>query len=285
MRDDLTRAKSIDIEYFLSKNGIKPKRESSSRAYYLSPFRDESSPSFIVYKDENRFYDWGEKWGGDVIDIASRIWACNTSEAIKKLLGEDEIPLYHKRPSIIERMPGIEILGQRDTITNEALIEYMEKIRCVPIDVINRYCKEVTFQFPNSRYATHYGVGIENDVGGFTLRSTWFKGSTAPAGVKTVKTANTDECFLFEGFLDFMSYVVMWGEPEHTVIILNSTVFVHMMLDFLQGMDKVHAYVDNDNAGNIAIDELISNSVNVVDHRHVFADYTDLNEKLQAEKQ
>jgi len=75
----------------------------------------------------------------------------------------------------------------------------------------------------------------------------------------------------------------MWGEPKHTTIILNSTVFIHMMLDFLQGLDKVHAWVDNDNAGNIAVDELISNNVNVVDHRDVFADYNDLNEKLQAE--
>lgn len=281
--DDLTKAKNIDIGYFLSKNGIKPKRETANRAYYLSPFREEKAPSFIVYVNENRFYDWGEKWGGDVIDIAERMWSCTTTEAIKKLLSSDEIPVYHKRESFIDRMPGIEILEEKESVTNPTLINYMENVRKIPISIINLYCKEVVFQFPTSKYTRHIGVGIKNDVGGWSIRSSWFKGSTSPAGVRTIKTTDTDECFLFEGFLDFMSHVVMWGEPEHNTIILNSTVFVQILLDILQGFDKVHTWVDNDNAGDIAVEELIANNVNVVDRRDIFANYNDLNEFLQAE--
>lgn len=279
----LERARNVDIMYFLGKNGIKPSRETQARAYYLSPFREEHSPSFTVFKDENRFYDWGEKKGGDVINIAERLFECTTSKAIAKLLDDEDIPQIHKRDRIIERMPAIEVVHEKDGITNVALVEYMEKIRCIPISVLDLYCKEIQFSFENSRHVQHTGVGMKNDVGGWVIRGTWFKGSTSPAGVKTIKTTETDECYIFEGFLDFMSHVVLWGEPEHTTIILNSTVFVHIMLDILKGFDKVHVWVDNDNAGNIAVDEMMASGVNVVDRRDAFADYNDLNEKLQAE--
>lgn len=284
MRNELTQAKAVDIMYFLNKHGITPKKEGSSRAYYLSPFREEASPSFIVYKNENRFYDWGEKWGGDVIDIAERLWSCKTSDAINKLLNNDEeVPQYHRRPSIIDTSPQISIVEDRGDITNEVLIEYMENIRRVKVAVLNRYCTEVLFQFASSKYVSHVGVGMKNDVGGYSIRSVWFKGASSPAGITTVLTKDTDTCYLFEGFLDFISYVVMYGEPDHTSVILNSTVFVHVMTDLLAGFNEVHTWVDNDNAGDIAVDELIANNVNVVDRRGEFSDYNDLNEKLQAE--
>jgi len=283
MHDDLIRAKSIDIEYFLGKNGIRPKRENAGRSYYLSPFRDEISPSFVVYRSENRFYDWGEGWGGDVIDIAQRMWGCTTSEAINKLLNSDDIPQYFKEPSVINREPAIDAIEERENITNQALIDYMENVRKIPLSIVNEYCIELSFQFHSSRHVIRNGVAMKNDLGGYAVRSLWFKGAVPPSGVKTIKTTDTDECYLFEGFIDFLSYVVMFGEPEHTTVILNSTVFVHMMLDILQGLDKVHCLVDNDSAGNKAIDEMLSSNVNVIDRRDIFADYNDLNAKLQSE--
>jgi len=283
MRNDLDQAKRIDIVYFLSKQGIQPKKESSARAYYLSPFREETAPSFIVDKHENRFYDWGEKWGGDVIDIAERMWSCKTSEAINKLLTGEDIPQYHKRPAVIDRSPKITVLGERDKVTNEALIEYMEGIRKLSIDVINVYCQEIDFQFATHKYVTYKGVGMKNDLGGYSIRSTWFKGSSTPSGISTVLTKDVDRCCLFEGFLDFISAVMIYGEPNCTSIILNSTVYVSMIMDILQGFGEVQTWVDNDNAGNVAVDELIANHVNVVDMRSEFANYNDLNEKLQAE--
>jgi len=282
MNDDLTRAKSIDIEYFLSKNGIKPKRESQSRSYYLSPFREETQPSFIVYKDENRWRDWGNKEFGDVIDLAERIWGCKTSEAIIKLLNNDDIPKFHKRDTVIERMPGIEVVGEKDGITNEALCNYMENMRKIPISVLNSFCSEVRFKFQNRRYITHIAVGMKNDLEGWALRNTWFRGAVSPAGIRTICQKDTDEVIVVEGFLDYASYLVLYGEPEHTTIILNSLIFFPMILDFLQGMSKVHIWVDNDAPADGYVDELYENGVNVIDHRSELKEFNDINDFLCA---
>ena len=129
----------------------------------------------------------------------------------------------------------------------------------------------------------HFGVAMANDKGGFSLRNVWFKGCTKPAGVSTVHYNPTTEVYLFEGIFDWLSYVILNGEPDHTAIVLNSLIFIPMMMDLLINYDVVHSYLDADVAATRMMEEMTDNNVNVVDHRDEFNGYKDLNEKLQAE--
>lgn len=48
-----------------------------------SPWRRDSDPSFRIYQNEKRFYDYGEQHGGDVIDFVKRHEDCDTAQAVK----------------------------------------------------------------------------------------------------------------------------------------------------------------------------------------------------------
>jgi len=288
MENNLLRAKSVDITSYLSSIGIQPVREHSNSAYYLSPLRAESTPSFTVDKKANRWTDYGLTMeikgetsfkGGDLIDLVEEMESCTTSRAINKILGEEHT--FFHRPEAIVKVDAIEIVSEQDEIDNETLINYLEGTRHIPLQVAQEYCKQVLFRFPTSAYASHYGIAVENDKGGFALRSTWFKGAVKPAGITTIHFVNGTECLLFEGFIDFLSYVTLYGNPNHTCIILNSLVFIPMMIDVLQAYDVVHLWLDLDAAADMQVEYLMDNKVNIVDHRDVFSPHKDLNDYLQ----
>jgi len=283
MDSKLLTAKSVDMCQYLSSNGYNPVRENSRAAYYLSPFRGESNPSFVVMKALNRWADYGESTKTyDIIDFVSRLQNITTGEAIDYILKEERI-LFNKPDEDVIREEGIEVLDVKDAIENEALIAYMEEIRRIPIGIVNEYCVEVKFLFTASRYMSHYAVGQQNDKGGFSLRNTWWKGASKPAGVTTVAYTGLPEINLFEGFIDFLSHVVLYGKPETTCIILNSLVFIPMMVDYLQGLDTANLWLDLDAAADNMIEYMLANNVSVVDQRYHFDGYKDLNEKLQKE--
>jgi hypothetical protein len=283
MSDIFLQAKKVNLFHYMDSIGIKPVRKNSRKAYYLSPKRSESNPSFELDLLKNTWSDRGEPGAfGDPTDFVEWLDGCTKKEAAEKLIGEDGIPQYHKPPpeAIEERL--IDVVSVKDEITEPYLVDYLELQRKIPVEVANKYCKEVLFQFSTSRAVKHYGIGQLNDKGGWNLRSAWFKGSTKPAGISTVNFVNSTELYLFEGWTDYLSYVILKGEPKHTSICLNSLVFIPMMMDVLIGYDNVHSYLDLDAAADRMMEEMADNKVTVTDHRDEFDGYKDMNEFLCA---
>ena len=56
--------KNISIRQFLTRRGILPKYERNGYGMYLSPLRDERTPSFKVDYVQNLWYDFGLGGGG-----------------------------------------------------------------------------------------------------------------------------------------------------------------------------------------------------------------------------
>jgi len=282
VEDRISQARNIDMVSYLSAQGFHPVKEKGDSVYYLSPFRDETAPSFCISLSKNKWIDFGrELKRKDIIDFVREMESCELPAALDKLLGGDILTKHEYSGKPIPSK-SIEVIDSSDSITNATLIDYMEVERKIPIEVVNKYCQEVSFQFTDKRYTIYHGVGMPNDSGGWTIRSTWFKGATSPANITTVKEVEgSTHISLFEGITDWFSYVVLYGEPNNDCIILNSLVYIPMIMEKLKGYSIVHCWMDNDAAADDKVSLMISEGVSVIDHRATYEEYGDLNEYLQ----
>lgn len=93
---DLQQIKSIDLLGFIQnltgQMGVK-----TSRCFlFLSPLRQEKSPSFAVYPETNSFYDFGIGKGGDIINFAMLYRECDFKEALEWLSRDGNYSSYKK---------------------------------------------------------------------------------------------------------------------------------------------------------------------------------------------
>jgi len=281
----LEQAKNADIVEYLSSVGVHPQRSTSSRAYYCSPLRSESKPSFMVDKTNNRWADWGlSNSYGDIIDLVSKMEQCSASDAIDIILKEDEPRIQHRKPDIdYIASPAIEVVEILDKVMNEGLIAYMVEERGIECNLVDLYCKEVHFRFEHTKYTTHFGIGFHNDKGGWEIRNRQFKVSTSPKTVTTIPGEN-NKVLLFEGFVDFLSFLTLKGieRSPSTVIVLNSLSFVPFIAEYLLNYDEVNGCLDNDTAGDVQTDYLLSLDMNFVDRRYVYNGFNDFNLYLKS---
>ena len=91
---------------------------------------------------------------------------------------------------------------------------------------------------------------------------------------------------MFEGFIDYLSYLEMnTTAPTSDYIILNSVSLIEKALKLLGGgYDLIELYLDNDKAGNNAVDRIRREipGVKIIDKRPYYENYKDLNELLTA---
>ena len=66
--------KSIPLATFLSQLGHEPTMRKGTRLWYLSPLRQEHTPSFKVETTLNCWYDFGIGKGGNIFDLATELY-------------------------------------------------------------------------------------------------------------------------------------------------------------------------------------------------------------------
>src|SRR3984957_2652059 len=83
---NIEKAKDIDMVDYLAKLGFRPHKPPTGHQYwYLSPLRDEKTPSFKVNRNLNRWYDYAEGKGGNLVDFGILYHSCNVMELLQKL--------------------------------------------------------------------------------------------------------------------------------------------------------------------------------------------------------
>ena len=92
---------------------------------------------------------------------------------------------------------------------------------------------------------------------------------------------------VFEGFIDFLSYLSLKETPSPKIdtAVLNSVANLVKAIPFLQHK-TVHAFLDNDEAGKRAIEQLRQSLPNseVVDQSAFYRNHKDLNEYLTGQR-
>ena len=74
--------KNTDMVDYLSSLGFKPAKVTRNDYWYISPFREETTPSFKVNRNINRWYDFGEGKGGNIVDFGVLYHNCSVKELL-----------------------------------------------------------------------------------------------------------------------------------------------------------------------------------------------------------
>ena len=275
---NVLQAKQIKITDYLNSEGISSTKIQGNDFWYCSPIRQETTPSFKVNDHANIWYDHGLGQGGNILDL---VMAMHHLETVSQALGKlsettpsspaDSFSFQQQKIS-----SGIAIV-KITPVSNSALVEYI-KSRHIDVETARRYCKDVYYTVNGKNY---FSVGFRNDSGGYELSNPYFKGSVSPKGITTIRQSK-DNCLVFEGFWDFLSFLTIKGirEAQHDVSVLNSVANLPKAIDFIASHKDVYAYLDNDEAGKRTFQELKSVCKNVSDQSEFYAKNKDLNEYL-----
>ena len=79
----IEEAKQVRIVDFLAQLGHHAQYIKSDQYWYLSPLRDEQSPSFKVNDRLNEWYDFGAATGGDLVELGKYLYQ---TESVSEVL-------------------------------------------------------------------------------------------------------------------------------------------------------------------------------------------------------
>ena len=280
--------KNTDMVNYLESLGFKPSKISRNDFWYLSPFRDETSPSFKINRNLNRWYDFGDGKGGNIIDFGIQYHDCSVRDFLKKVNQSFSFQQQNNaslKPD--EDAKKIKILNAKE-ISSLVLVRYLHKRR-IPVSIAIKFCKEVDYELYGRQY---YAIGFKNNAGGFELRNEKFKASSSPKDITLIKN-NADEVAVFEGFFNFLSYQAIHQkqeQPNTNFLILNSTSFFEKSLPLIQTYKSVHLYLDCDTTGQKCTQKAVAiDSEKFIDERALYKNYKDLNDWImhigQSQKQ
>ena len=276
----------ISIRAYLAARGILPQWERGNRGMYLSPLRKERTASFSVSYDKNLCHDFGTGEGGSIIDLVARMEGCSEVEAARRLNERNTgtfVPLSVEPLRANEPTPSrLAILSDRE-LTHPALLGYLTG-RGIDPAIARTYCREVRYTIGGKEY---FAIGFRNDAGGWELRNPLFKGSSTPKNITTLDNSS-DTAMVFEGFIDFLSYLSLKGNlsPSIDTAVLNSVTNLQKAVPFLARHSVIHAFLDNDDAGRKALARLEESvpSSEVIDQSGFYRDYKDLNDYWQEKR-
>ena len=288
--EDLSAIKRYSIVEYLERKGIKPARKTPTYAVYRSPLREEVHPSFKVDREKNLWIDYAEGRGGSIIDLCMRLEGCTLSEAICRL-GQNVLEYtahsYNSPKREISISPNqienVMASGTRrliclsDTLPPH-LQEYLKKERCIDLEKATPFLKCISYEIRGRRYEA---IGFANSSDGYELRDDkTFKGTIAPKDITPIFEDKAQPVCLFEGFMDFLSFLSMKGEVTNQCLVMNSVSNVVRSIHYLnkRNITSVRAFLDNDDAGRKAVQEFVNTGFKVEDMAVYYRDFKDLNE-------
>ena len=164
-RDKIQALKQIPIAAYLEAKGITYHSKRGNTLLFSSPFRGDSTPSFYVYLNDNKYHDFGAgENGGDIIQLATKFNAGSFTNAINELenmnLGSSPVFSFAGQTETIS--DSVVKIIEEKLLQNKALLNYLQS-RSIELSLAMLYLKEVTYEVNGKRW---FGIGFQNDAGG-----------------------------------------------------------------------------------------------------------------------
>ncbi len=274
------QARQIPITEYLAQCGFKPETIKGDNHWYLSPLREEKTASFKVNTKRNAWYDFGTGEGGNLIDLGIRLKNCTVESFLTDLKIGDysilscQVPDYTAQQLLPDKKVIIHAVAE---LQAPSLLYYLRK-RGVDLAMAKLWCKEVTFSFGQKQYTA---IGFQNRSGGFELRNSWFKGSSAPKDITFIDNCRKSVCLL-EGFIDFLSLLELkpQGITGVNFVILNSLSLISKSIDVLKAHQDIFLFLNHDKAAAVAEEKLKAAGIQGIDASGFYLGLNDINDYL-----
>jgi DNA primase len=287
-------AKELDLVDLLASLGHEPAKIKNQDYWYLSPFREEKTPSFKVSRSIKVWYDHGTGEGGDLIDFGTLYYRCSIPQLLEKLSQQKlgtapsfQQPSQDRSSNAGEKKESpdskIVVVGTR-TITDHSLRDYLDK-RSIPLEIAHNSCLEVDFLLYGKK---HTVIGFPNRSGGYELRSEHFKGSSSPKDISFFDS-NTPEVIVFEGFFNYLSFQAINQHQQAQLtscLVLNSLSFLEKSRPLMEKHNQIILTLDRDSAGLYHTKQALQwDRAKYIDRSDQYHGHKDLNEWLTQQNQ
>lgn len=293
---NITEAKQIRIIDYLQQLGYKPQFEKHGQYWYLSPFRSENTPSFKVNDRQNVWYDFGLATGGDLVELGKHLYQTdNVSEILSMIERHASNPAVSRVVITVSDVLPQETMMKNIAVValqHNALISYLRS-RHIDTNVGRAFCREIHYDLRKRHY---FGIGFANMAGGYEFRNPYYKGCIIGKDITIVKhrqEQRQSHICVFEGFMDFLSYLTLKRRDDDEVcvrfpadyLVMNSVSNLKKTLVHLGDYPTIHCYLDNDLAGKKTVETIAGMyEARVVDESFRYSEYKDLNDYIREKK-
>jgi DNA primase len=262
------------------------KTEEKEKDFFIhSPFRAEKTPSFKINPALNTWFDFGLGEGGTILDLIMKLENKDTKQAVKRLkelagdtttTNSNHFFSFPQQNTFNNQLNNKIIDYEIRELNNKALLDYLQD-RKIDYRASQGYLKEIYYKV---RDKTYFGLAFKNNSGGYEIRNKYFKGAVGTKDITTIMNAEEKkkECVVFEGFMDFLSYLTIKPNTGKDFIILNSVALTDKAIEVIKQYNDVKLALDNDQAGNIATQKIIEHIPGAIDVRGYYKGFKDLNE-------
>ena len=294
---NILQIKKIAIVDFLLAIGIRPIKETAASAWYHAPYREDEDPSFKVNKNRNVWYDFGTTKSGDIIDLAVLVYRTPNIPKVLKMIAQAapaaplKVRTFVPQPSASDgKLPQATAFQnlRLQALASIPLLSYLSK-RGIDMETARQECREAHYTCHGMNY---FAIAFPNEAGGYEIRNPYYKGCIAPKAVSLISQGQTDSLCLFEGFMDYLSFLTLRKRERLSVpcygadlLVLNSVNNLPKALPRLKAYKHIYCYLDNDDAGRRVVDmlrELKGDAVH--DMMEAYPLYKDLNDILVGKK-
>ena len=160
------------------------------------------------------------------------------------------------------------------------LQDYLTKERSIDLGRAQPFLRCVRYEVRGREYEV---IGFANVSGGYELRGAGlFKGTLAPKDkdITPIFSDGRQPVCLFEGFMDFLSFLSMKEKVDSHCLVMNSVANVGRCIRYLRErhITALRAFLDNDEAGRRTLSAFIDAGFQVEDMSVHYRGCKDLNE-------
>lgn len=293
---NIAEAKQISIVDYLRQIGHTAVRVRNGQYWYLSPLREEDNPSFKVNGRTNEWYDFGIAEGGDLIELGKHLYHTDDVSKVLMMISESHAALV-KEPNLTARLQSCHAEDRMGdvrvmSLSHHALLSYVQS-RGIDVGIAKTFCQEIHYVL---RQKAYFAIAFANKSGGYEVRNPYYKGCVRNKDVSHICHAadkRQEHICVFEGFMDFLSYMTLCRQGNMTVcidekidvLVMNSVANLKKSLECLEQYKEIHCYLDNDLAGQKTVETFKGLFGERVKNEAVrYGEYKDLNDMLRGKK-